>query len=80
MRSRIAAIAFAIAGLTLAGAGAAYALDDSQVAAAYADGYMGTDNQFHEWEHRSDAEEYRAKHADQYHPWRHDDPRHANGH
>ena len=33
MRSRIAAIAFAITGLTLAGAGAAYAFDDGQVSA-----------------------------------------------
>ena len=43
---------------------------------AYADGYMGTDGQFHAWEHRSDAEAFRAHYADKYRPWRHDDSRH----
>jgi hypothetical protein len=50
------------------------------VAVGYSDGYMGTDHQFHEWEHRSDAEAYRAKKADQYRAWKHDDPRHHDDH
>jgi len=57
--------------------GAAVAeVDPAVVTIAYADGFMGTDGQFHAWESRSDAQNFRAKHADQYHPWRHDDPRH----
>lgn len=63
--------------------GVAWAADEdgfdiSQVTAAYSDGYIGTDHQFHPWIHRSDAEELRAKHLDLYHAWRHDDPRHAH--
>ena len=72
-RMKIAAFAFAVAAL---GAGPALALQDSDVQMAYADGYMGTDNQFHAWEHRADAQAFRAKHPDQYKAWRHDDPRH----
>ena len=58
---------------------AAFAYQESDVAMAYADGYMGTDHQFHAWEHRADAQDFRAHHADLYHPWRHDDPRHHEG-
>jgi len=54
----------------------AFAYQESDVAVAYADGYMGTDNQFHAWESRADAEDFRAHHADMYRAWRHDDPRH----
>jgi hypothetical protein len=39
---------------------------------------MGADHQFHAWEHRADAEEFRAKHLDKYHPWRHDDTHHKD--
>jgi len=61
--------------------GAAHAdVDPAQVVVAYADGYAGTDGQFHAWEHRSDAEGFRARHADKYRPWRHDDPRHKDDH
>jgi hypothetical protein len=74
--SKIATIAIVLTGLALAGAGAASALEAANVAAAYADGYMGTDSQFHAWESRADAQEFRAAHADKYHAWRHDDPRH----
>lgn len=74
--SKIATIAVAVAGLALAGAGTAFAFEDNEVSIAYADGYMGTDHQFHAWEHRADAQEFRAKHADKYRAWRHDDPRH----
>lgn len=77
---KIATVALALATASLAGAGAAYAFQDSDVSVAYADGYMGTDNQFHAWEHRADAEEYRSKHADNYKAWRHDDPRHKDDH
>lgn len=55
-------------------------VDAAQVNMAYADGYTGADGQFHAWEHRSDAEGFRAGHADKYRPWRHDDPRHKDDH
>jgi len=71
-------IAAGIIAASLSLAGAAVALDASQVAVAFADGYTGTDGQFHAWENRADAQEYRAKHADQYRAWRHDDPRHKD--
>lgn len=72
-----------VAGLALAGSamllGTAYADDNfdiNQVSIAYSDGYIGTDHQYHPWEHRADAEAFRAKHLDRYRPWRHDDPHH----
>ena len=68
----------AIAGSMLGAA--AYADDNfdiNSVSIAYADGYMGTDHQFHVWEHRADAEAFRAKHLDRYRAWRHDDAKHA---
>ena len=77
---KITIAAMTVAAATLAGAGIANALQDSDVSVAYSDGYMGTDNQFHAWEHRADAEEYRSKHGDAYRAWRHDDPRHKDGH
>lgn len=76
---KITIAAMTVAAASLATAGIANAFQDSDVSVAYADGYMGTDNQFHAWEHRADAEEYRAKHADNYKSWRHDDPRHKDG-
>ena len=76
MLSKITIAAIAFTGLVLAGTGAAFALEANDVAAAYADGYMGTDNQFHVWTSRSDAQEFRAKYPEKYHAWRHDDPRH----
>ncbi len=71
-----AAAAVVIAGLSLAGA--AVALEASQVTIAFADGYTGTDGQFHAWDSRADAMEFRAKHTDKYRAWRHDDPRHKD--
>jgi hypothetical protein len=76
MRKTFIAVGIIAAGLSLAGA--AVALEASQVTVAYADGYTGSDGQFHAWESRSDAQEFRAKHADQYRAWRHDDSRHKN--
>jgi hypothetical protein len=76
IHSKIAIAAIAFAGLSMASA--AYALEEGQVSIAYADGYMGTDSQFHAWEHRIDAQAFRVKHADQYRSWRHDDPRHKD--
>ena len=80
MKTKIAIIAVTLAGLSLAGLASASAFQQSDVAVAYADGYMGNDHQFHEWEHRADAQEFRAKHPDQYRAWRHDDPRHRDDH
>ncbi|HEY2836908.1 MAG TPA: hypothetical protein VGI89_10095 [Rhizomicrobium sp.] len=69
----------AVLTIMLAGTGIARAdVDAAQVTLAYVDGYTGTDGQFHPWEHRSDAENIRATHADKYRPWRHDDPRHKD--
>jgi len=81
MSSQYLGAALSIGFVLLAGAGIARAdVDSAQITLAYADGYMGTDGQFHAWEHRSDAEDIRAKHADKYRPWRHDDPRHKADH
>ena len=82
MRISLKIASFALAG-SLAVLGTAYAADEdgfdaNQVSIAYSDGYMGADHQFHAWEHRADAEEFRAKHLDKYHPWRHDDSHHAH--
>jgi hypothetical protein len=80
MRISLKLAALALTG-SLAVLGTAYAddsFDVNQVSVAYSDGYMGTDHQFHAWEHRADAEEFRAKHLDRYHPWRHDDPHHKD--
>jgi len=71
-------LAAGIVAVSLSLAGAAVALEASQVTVAFADGYTGTDGQFHAWESRTDAQEFRAKHTDQYRAWRHDDPRHKD--
>ena len=80
MRMSLKIAVLALTG-SLAVLGTAYA-DDAfnadQVTIAYSDGYMGNDHQFHAWEHRADAEEFRAKHLDHYHPWRHDDTHHKD--
>jgi hypothetical protein len=80
MRINLKLAALALAG-SLAVLGTAYAADDdgfdiTQVSIAYSDGYIGVDHQFHAWEHRADAEEFRGKYLDRYRPWRHDDPHH----
>ena len=80
MRTKMMLAALAIAGgmgMLGAAANADDAFDINQVQTAYYDGYMGTDHQFHAWEHRADAQAFRAKHLDRYRPYRHDDPRHA---
>jgi hypothetical protein len=81
MRNKFKKMALSVMLATFASIGTARAdFDPSQVTVAYSDGYMGTDGQFHAWEHRSDAESIRASHADKYRPWRHDDPRHKDDH
>ena len=80
MRTSLRIFALALTG-SMAVAGAAYAADRdgfdvNQVVVAYSDGYMGTDNQFHAWEHRADAQELRAEHLDRYRPYAHDDKFH----
>ena len=81
MHKTIGVPALAVLLASFAGAGIARAdVDPSQISVAYADGYTGTDGQFHAWENRSDAQDFRAKHADQYRAWRHNDPRHKNDH
>jgi len=77
MRKYFGGAALAIMLVSIAGVAQAD-VDPSRVATGYADGYVGTDGQFHAWEHRSDAENFRAQHADKYKAWRHDDPRHKS--
>lgn len=81
MRNKFGKVVLTSVLVTFACVGIARAdVDPAQVTVAYSDGYTGTDGQFHGWEHRSDAESFRASHADKYRPWRHDDPRHKEGH
>jgi len=81
MRNKFSKGALTIAFATFASVGIARAeVDPAQVTVAYADGYTGTDGQFHVWEHRGDAESFRANHVDKYRPWRHDDVRHKGDH
>jgi hypothetical protein len=75
------AISAALTGATLGGvatvnAAVGVSFDIGNVAIGYSDGYMGTDHQFHHWAHSSDAARFRAAHKDQYHGYRHDDPKH----
>ncbi|MBN8847297.1 MAG: hypothetical protein J0I73_04255 [Sphingomonas sp.] len=78
MRISLKAVSAAIIVAGVAAAGAAVAVEASEVSLAYADGYVGTDGQFHAWASRSEAIQFRADHIDQYRAWRHDDPRHKN--
>jgi hypothetical protein len=76
-----AAIALAVAGVTLGSAVAANAavgvsFDIGNVAVGYSDGYMGTDHQYHAWGHHSDAVRFQKAHKESYHGYRHDDPNH----
>lgn len=81
MRRKFKRAALAIVLATFANTGIASAdVDTAQITVAYADGYTGTDGQFHAWEHRSDAESFRATHGDRYRPWRHDNSRHKGDH
>ena len=77
---KIAAMCAVLMGAPCAGLGVAQAQDATfdvgSVSVGYADGYMDQNHQFHVWEHRADAEQFRAKRADAYRAWRHDDPRH----
>jgi hypothetical protein len=81
MTLKIATVTATLVGLSLMGAGIANAagevtFDIGNVAVGYADGYMDNNHQYHQWEHRADAEQYRREHADKYRAWRHGDPRH----
>lgn len=79
---KITAMCAVLMGTSYGGLGVAQAQDATfdigNVSVGYADGYMDHNHQFHAWEHRADAEEFRAKRADEYRAWRHDDPRHRN--
>ncbi len=76
-------IAAALAIATLAGTNLASAagvtFDIGNVAVGYSDGYYDSDHNWHRWAHAADARHYRAAHKDQYHTWRHDDPKHKDG-
>lgn len=76
-------IATALAIATLASANLASAagvtFDIGNVALGYSDGYYDNDHHWHRWAHAADARRYRAAHKDQYHTWRHDDPKHKDG-
>lgn len=61
MRNKFKKMALTVMLATFTSIGIARAdIDPAQVALAYSDGYMGTDGQFHPWEHRSDAESIRT--------------------
>jgi hypothetical protein len=62
----------------LANAAARVTFDIGNVAIGYSDGYMDNQHQYHKWAHNSDAEQYRAAHEDQYHSYRHNDPKHRD--
>ena len=64
--------ALAVSGLANA---ATVAIDFGNVSVGYADGYRDTNNGWHSWR-TADASRYRQAHGDQYHAWRHDDPKH----
>jgi hypothetical protein len=78
--SKTMVVAFVAASASLASAGMSSAQEATfnmgNVTVAYADGYIDRNQQFHDWDHRADAEQYRAKNPDHYRSWRHDDPRH----
>src|ERR1035437_10206161 len=59
-----ALVGISLAGLQLTNA-QEVTFDMGNVSVAFADGYIDRNNQFHHWEHRTDAEQYRAKHTDQ---------------
>jgi hypothetical protein len=77
-----AAIVVAI-GIALAASGSAsaagVAIDFGNVSVGYADGYRDANNGWHSWR-ATDARKFRKAHADQYHAWRHDDPKHQGDH
>jgi len=64
--------ALAVSGLANA---ATVAIDFGNVSVGYADGYRDSNNGWHSWR-TADASRYRKAHGEQYHAWRHDDPKH----
>ena len=71
-------VAFGIALAASSSANAAgIAIDFGNVSVGYADGYRDSNNGWHSWR-KADAAKYRKMHADQYHAWRHDDPKHKD--
>lgn len=82
MRTQLKRLPFALflAGTTLIGATVANAasvtFDIGNVAVGYTDGYYDNDHHWHRWAHRADATRFRRAHKDQYHGYRHDDPKH----
>jgi hypothetical protein len=81
LKSATIAAALAIATLAsanLASAAVGVRFDIGNVAIGYSDGYYDNDHNWHHWAHSADARHYRAAHQDQYHTWRHDDPKHKD--
>ena len=56
---------------------ATVAVDFGNVSVGFADGYRDNNNGWHSWR-ASDASRYRKAHGEQYHAWRHDDPKHKD--
>lgn len=80
MRNTLKSAAIIVAvGAVLAVSGLAnaaiVAIDFGNVSVGYADGYRDTNNGWHSWR-AADAGRYRKAHGEQYHAWRHDDPKH----
>jgi hypothetical protein len=83
VRATTIAITLAVATLAVGNpvnAAVGVSFDIGNVAVGYSDGYYDNDRHWHRWAHRADATHYRAAHADQYHTWRHDDPKHPDNH
>jgi hypothetical protein len=83
MRNGKSAAMIVAVGIALAASGSAnaasVAIDFGNVSVGYADGYRDANNGWHSWR-KADATRYRKAHAEQYHAWRHDDPRHRDEH
>ena len=68
-------LASAAGSASLANAAARVTFDIGNVAIGYSDGYMDNNHQYHRWTRRSDAQQYRTAHKDQYRGYRHNDRR-----
>jgi hypothetical protein len=81
LKSAIIAASLACASLAgTAGASAAVGVtfDIGNVALGYSDGYWDNNHHWHKWAHRADMLRYQKEHHENYHSWRHDDPKHKN--
>ena len=74
-RTHVGATLLAMAMLCGVADAATVKIDFGNVSAGYRDGYRDSNNGWHSWR-TADASRYRKAHGEQYHAWRHDDPKH----